>query len=460
MFQDTSRSGLPGVGELPWGSHFCHFYRTREDLIESLVPYFKAGLEQNESCLWVTSEPFTAGDARTALRTVVPDLEARIKRGQIEIINFDDWYTRTGTTDSESTLRGWLDRTGQALANGYSGLRLTGNTSWLEHEHWNDFSEYERRVNQTFGSQRIIGLCSYCLDRCSQTELIDVVRNHEFTLIRRDGAWEQIESTTLRATKDELRKLANELEQRVTERTAELEASLRGRDEFLSVASHELKTPITSMRLYLDGLVRASVRGELDPDDIPRRLAKAQEQCRRLDKLIVTLLDVSQLSNQRMELDLEEVDLSALVQQTAERHEEQVRRAGGELRVSVQPGVVGHWDELRLEQVFTNLISNTLQHAAGTPVEVTLSVRGRCAVVSVSDEGPGIAPADQPRLFQRFSQVSARRHGGFGLGLWISRQIVEAHGGSIGVDSAPGLGATFLVRLPLSGMDFSAGGPR
>lgn len=247
---------------------------------------------------------------------------------------------------------------------------------------------------------------------------------------------------------DESRRPAGELEQRVAERTAALEAALRVRDEFLSVASHELRTPLTSLRLYVDGLVHSAGLGALEPLDIPRRLARVQDQCRRLDRLIATLLDVSLLSTQRPVLDLEEVDLGQLVRHTVERMEEDVRRAGCDLCLRAPLGIVGAWDRTRVEQVFTNLLTNALRHAAGTAIEVALREEGQAVLLWVKDGGAGISPEDQERLFQRFSRLDPTRPG-FGLGLWISRQLVELHGGHLSVTSTPGQGACFTVRLPL-----------
>ncbi|NVJ26801.1 MULTISPECIES: sensor histidine kinase [Myxococcus] len=247
---------------------------------------------------------------------------------------------------------------------------------------------------------------------------------------------------------DESRRPAGELEQRVLERTAALEAALRVRDEFLSVASHELRTPLTSLRLYVDGLVHSAQLGALEASDVPRRLARVQDQCRRLDRLIATLLDVSLLSTQRPVLDLEEVDLGQLVRHTVERMEEDVRRAGCDLCLRAPLGIVGAWDRTRVEQVFTNLLTNALRHAAGTAIEVALREEDQAVLLWVKDGGAGISPEDQERLFQRFSRLDPTRPG-FGLGLWISRQLVELHGGSLSVASTPGQGACFTVRLPL-----------
>src|SRR5215813_11908560 len=115
-------SGLPGVGDVPWGTHLCQFYRSKADLVETLVPYFVAGLEQNERCIWIASEPFLAADCWRELEAQVPDLAERARRGQIEIIDYADWYSRGGVLDGPSTLRRWLDAEAEACQSGYTGL--------------------------------------------------------------------------------------------------------------------------------------------------------------------------------------------------------------------------------------------------------------------------------------------------------------------------------------------------
>jgi len=141
-------SGIPAIGDIPWGSHFCNFYEKAEDLADSLVPFFKAGLEHGEQCLWVTSEPFGVEDAKAALRNAVPQLERHIQQGHIDIIDHRDWYLRSGKTKAEEVLQEWVTAKERALANGRTGLRLTGNTYWLEAQDWKDFADYETAWGQ------------------------------------------------------------------------------------------------------------------------------------------------------------------------------------------------------------------------------------------------------------------------------------------------------------------------
>ena len=199
------KTGIPFLGDVPWGTHFCQFYRTRDDLLDILVPYFREGLQNNEFCMWVTSEPLHADDARRALTAAVPDLDRRIADGQMEILDYSQWYTTGGHFSADRVLQGWVDKETAALARGYGGLRLTGNTFWLEQSHWQDFSDYEAVVDSVLPQRRMLALCTYSLDRCGAFEVVDVVSNHQFALIKRDGRWEIIESTERRKAELALR---------------------------------------------------------------------------------------------------------------------------------------------------------------------------------------------------------------------------------------------------------------
>lgn len=443
-------SGIPAIGDIPWGSHFCNFYATAEDLTDSLVPFFKAGIEHNDKCMWVTSEPFGVEDAKAALRNAVPRLEEYLQEGRIDIIDHREWYLRSGELHADEVLQGWVARKEQALARGRSGLRLTGNTAWLEAKDWKSFVDYEAKVNQTFQQQEILALCSYCLHRCDPVGILDVVRNHQFAVARREGTWEVLESASLKLAKEELRRLNAELEHRVVERTAALEAAVRVREEFLSMASHELKTPLTSLQLQL-GLVKAGVtgaEGEL-ARKLTSKLRTMERQLFRLNALNDSLLDVTMLSGGKLHLDLQHVDLVALVREAVERLEPDFARAGCEVRLEVEEEVRGRWDPMRLDQVVVNLLTNAIKYGLGKPIHVHLQRHGERALVVVKDQGIGISAEAQARLFRKFERaVPSQHYGGLGLGLYISRTLVEAMGGTIQVDSQPGEGATFTVTLP------------
>jgi PAS domain S-box-containing protein len=237
------------------------------------------------------------------------------------------------------------------------------------------------------------------------------------------------------------------------EQEAELRNGVRARDEFLSIASHELRTPLTTLQLQVEALARGVNDGPeeaLASGRLLRRARGAVDQVNRLGALIEELLDVSRLSMGAPVLDREEVDLAALARDVALRFEAAASAAGVRIDVLAETPTRGQWDGARLARVITNLIENAVKYCAGRPVQVSVNEENGLAVLRVRDEGPGIREEDQARIFERFERaVSSRHYGGFGLGLWIVRELTQAHGGRIEVASQPGRGATFTVSLPL-----------
>ena len=228
---------------------------------------------------------------------------------------------------------------------------------------------------------------------------------------------------------------------------AEAHDAIRVRDEFLSIASHELKTPITTLQLQIQSLLRRADGGAIE--GLGTRLGAAERQVDRLTGLINDLLDISRITGGRLDLNLEDVDLAGVVRDVTARMEEQLARAGCPLTLSSPEAQRGKWDRLRLDQIVTNLLSNAMKYGTGQPIEITVGGSPDTVRLEVRDHGIGIAPEHQSRIFDRFERaVSGRHYGGLGLGLWIVRQIVDALGGSIRVRSAAGEGSTFVVELP------------
>ena len=195
MGDKLRKSGIDIIGDVPWGTHFCQFYQTKRDLMDILVPYFKAGLENNEFCIWVTSQPLDVEEAKEALRRAVPDIDVYLEKGQIKIIPYIYWYVKAGVFDSERILNDWIEKLNLALTNGYDGLRLSWNTFWLKKKDWNDFVECEEKIDRIISSYKMIALCTHSLDKCNANEIIDVAINHQFALVKKEGKWGQIESS-------------------------------------------------------------------------------------------------------------------------------------------------------------------------------------------------------------------------------------------------------------------------
>jgi len=236
---------------------------------------------------------------------------------------------------------------------------------------------------------------------------------------------------------------------------AHAEEAVRLRDEFLSIAAHELRTPLSAVQLQLQGLLE---RPEgLDPR-IRSRVERACRSGERLVALVDTLMDVSRITTGSFNLAPSRFDLTVAVQEVVERFREHATRAGSTVTLRSEGVLEGRWDRLRIEQVITNLLTNALKYAAGTPVEITLSGTEHDVMVTVSDGGPGIPESAQERIFLRFERAAPMRNfGGLGLGLYVARQIVEAHGGEIQLERLRPKGAHFVIRLPREKSPGSAG---
>ncbi len=229
---------------------------------------------------------------------------------------------------------------------------------------------------------------------------------------------------------------------------AELRQAIEARDAFMAVASHELRTPLSALALQV-GLCERQLSAERDrPDAIRAGVGRIARATRRLTGLAERLLDLSTLRQRPLALRREPVDLAAVAREAAE-----VVAASGppaEIRIDAQASIVGSWDRVRVAQVLENLIGNAVKFGPGQPVDVAISATGDRARVVVRDRGIGIPADARERIFDRFERaVPTRNYGGFGLGLWLVRQTVEAHGGTVEVASTPGEGATFTVELPL-----------
>lgn len=191
MKNDSIRnSGINIIGNINWGTHFCQLYHTEEDLMEIVVPYLKRGLENNEFCIWIASN---ALEAKETLEKAVPDLSTYLEKKQIEIIQYNDWYFKTGFFSPPEVLKALVRKFNEAMSSSsYEGLRLTEGIFSLEGEYRDEFFEYEKEIDRIIDNHKIISLCTYPLSEYNAADIIDVITNHEFSLIKKEGKWEQI----------------------------------------------------------------------------------------------------------------------------------------------------------------------------------------------------------------------------------------------------------------------------
>jgi signal transduction histidine kinase len=248
--------------------------------------------------------------------------------------------------------------------------------------------------------------------------------------------------------KRELKSLLAELQRT----QSDLEHAVRTRDEFMSIASHELKTPLTALTLQAQlrnrALVKSGVAG-FSEERLLKMFSGDERQLKRINHLIDDMLDLSRISSGQLSMNFDRVELSELVRDLVERSSELFVREDCSVTIEASEILLGDWDHLRLEQVVMNLLTNAIRYGVGQPIKVSVRAEGGMACIAVHNEGIGIAKENHSRIFQRFERAVGNEISGLGLGLYIVRQIVEAHQGSIRVESELGLGATFIVALPM-----------
>ena len=467
MATETRTTGIDVVGDMvAWGAHFCFFYETKQDLVDTLISYCKSGLEREEYCLWIVAEPLTVDDAKDALKAAMPDLDRHLADSRLEIASARDWFLPGGSFDGKRLTGAWYEKLARVSARGYAGMRVTGDTTWLTKKDWGHFCDYEDGLNEVIGNQRLAVLCTYPLAGCGAPEILDVVRTHQFVLARRHGHWDVVETAALKRAKAELKHLNEALEKRVDERTRQL----RQASEALREAQAELAhvNRVTAM-----GQLAASISHEV-MQPITAGINNAGAALNWLDSQPPRLEEARQAIGEAVKEGNRAIDvigrIRALIKKAPTRKDtcdinEAIRDVVGLTRgelvknnISAQtqlaedlPGIQG--DKVQLQQVILNLIINAVDAMSSTSegsrelfISTAKDVGG--VLVTVRDSGPGLLPETVERLFDPFYTTKAD---GMGMGLSICRSIVEAHRGRIWASGDVGQGATFQFTLPLAG---------
>jgi two-component system, OmpR family, sensor kinase len=238
---------------------------------------------------------------------------------------------------------------------------------------------------------------------------------------------------------------------------AELREAVQARDTFLTIAAHELRNPMHALLLQLEAALKVARRSA--DEDLLRRLERVRLTLDRYVERATALLDVSRLTAGRLQLRPAPTDLSAVVRGVVLSYDAEAAFVGATVETDMPDTMQGRWDRLAVEQIVSNLVSNAIKYGGGSPVSVSLRRDGDDVLLSVRDKGAGISPEDQQRIFERFEQAVTRApRGGFGVGLWLVRWLAQAHGGSISVESRPGEGSLFTIRLPLDANPFQPQG--
>ena len=468
-------TGIEPVGEMPWGTHFCHFYETKDDLLETLLSFFKVGLEAGEFCAWVVSEPLTEEEVWQALDRAVPGLGRYVADQSIEVLKARDVYLAGGEINLHRIISNWSAKLERALSRGYQGIRVSGNTAWLEQKQWRDFMEYETELNRGIGDQPMLVLCTYPLTTCGATEFLDVAGTHQFAVAKRRGRWEVVETPQLTQAKAEIARLNQDLEQRVLERTTELEAAI-GDQKRASEALQEAQKALAHVtRLTTISELTASLAHEVNQplaaivanataslgwlDHTPPALDEAMESMQLVirdaqragDVIAHARALVKKSDGEKSLVDVDQMirEVLSLVQPEVQKHAVVVEEA----LADGLPPVLG--DRVRLQQLVLNLIMNGIDAMAevtSRPRRMLISCErdqgedgGPGILVAVRDAGVGAAADDLEKLFDPFFTT---KRDGLGMGLSIGRSIAEAHGGRLWASRNADHGLTFHLLVP------------
>jgi len=478
MELEMRKTGIGVVGDRPWGAHLCLFYETKEDLLEMVVPYLKAGFESGEYCVWSIPDILTQQEAHQALSELLPGMGRYSDDRRFEIHSGRDLYLTGGRFDREKVKATWNAKLAHALAEGCEGLRVVGDAFWLDESAWKDFYEYEMELNQSMAGRQMSVLCAYPLDVTGAADIFDVARAHQCAVAKRNRDWEVVETPALKQAKEEISRLNEELEQRVIQRTAQLaaaneelraviaertraEAALREAQaelaraervttmgEMAAAIAHETNQPLAAIITEGESCLRWLARSPPNLAEVHDAVTSMIGDANRASDVIKRIRTVLNKGAPALApLNIDEVirEVLALMRGFLESHHVALRV---ELSAGDRP-VIG--DRVLLQQVMQNLIMNAVE--AMIPVTdrprvllVRTQREGSNGVqVAVEDAGIGLDGRDGDRIFNAFF---TRKTDGMGMGLSISRSIVEAHGGHIWAIAASPHGALLQFTLP------------
>jgi signal transduction histidine kinase len=450
--EQLRQTGIGVVGDVPWGTHFFLFHETTQDLIDACVPYFHAGLESRELCLWAIADPLTEEEVRYSLKHSIPGFDGYFESRSIEIVRSREWYMAGEDLDLKRVTDGWKQMIDRALDGGYAGLRVSADTAWLEKRHRKAFSQYEKEVNESMVDTQMLALCTYPLRGTAAAEILDVTRTHHFAIALRNRVWEVLETAELTQAKAEILRINNQLERRVAERTRELMAvnqDLQRAEDQLKTSFNQLRAltarlqsireeerkrvareihddlgqSLTSIKIDLASLIRTLPAGQISE-------SKAESILRLVDQAIQS---VRRIATELRPGILDDLGLVAAVEWAAE---EFAARSGARLRLDFpqEDLVIDPGSATAIFRIFQETLTNVTRHANATEVEVRLAKEDDSIALEVRDNGRGMD-----------EELATGRS----LGILGMRERALLLKGKLTIHSAPGQGTAVTIRIPI-----------
>ncbi|NLY52956.1 MAG: hypothetical protein GX063_08660 [Firmicutes bacterium] len=411
VIENLRKTGIPFISDVPWGTHIAAFYETKKDYFDIMVPYFAAGLENNEYCMWIVSDPVKPMEAVKALKGAVPELDTYWT--QIEILSDAEWYRQYGSFQGKQVLKNWVSRCNFAESNGYEGMRVCGGSSWLTKRYWKDFMDYERDVEEAFESFNIIAICPYQLSQCELYQILDVVSHHQFAFVKSEHDWKYARNIAKFERINAMTRIAAGI-------------------------VHEVRNPLSVARATLQLLQTKD-----DLKSYRKFFSSIIDELDRANGIITEYLSLATTKQREVkEYNLNDIvsDLLPLLRAEAipNRHD-----------IVFHPSTISdiYVDSSDIRQVILNLVRNGLE-AMPEPgvVEISTYMQKGYVVMEVKDSGRGIPQEIIQKLGTPFLTT---KENGTGLGLYIVFKILDNYHAHTKVTSSPA-GTVFRVYFPSS----------
>jgi signal transduction histidine kinase len=443
---NSRKLGLEAIKEVPWGTHLCFFYDSINDYLDIIKPYIKTGLENNEFCSWIVPKELEKEKALEILHTEIPNLDCYLKKRQIEILQCSEFYLHKGRFDGDAVVMKWENKLDNALAAGFDGLRIEGDCSWVGTNQWKNFIDYGSEIGNVILNKKILAFCSFSIKKIGAKEIIDVIKNHQYSLIRHNEKWIFAKSFV-----DMVDKLL-EIQIHIKRENIELIKQGALKDTFFNISSHEIKTPLTSIKGYTQMLLKEQL-GTINEEQ-KKILGVLKQNADYLDHLINNYLGLVQLQTGTMKFMVEKITIKNLIKDTLDIMYPLVESKKIKINVRLADKLPSlSIDVDKVKQVLINIIGNAIKFSPKkTSIKINVKKKNEYILFEIQDFGLGIPKNEHEKIFDMFfrsESIQDKNIKGTGLGLPISKAIVEAQGGRIWVDSKINIGSKLSFTLPI-----------
>lgn len=436
MNKNLRDSGIEEIGEINCGTHIGGLFESKEDLYKVVLPYIKAGLNNNELCLWAYSQYSSYEEIKNVLSSVVKDVDKYIEKGQLMLISNKEWYLKDDTFYELRVNRLWNKYMDKAAEQGLDGLRAVADTSCMDKKYYRSFAHYEENANEFIHQSPFLALCLYDAKKTDPLQIAEVIKNHNYVFMRNEGKLQVIKSVEL-MIKDKQLNDAIEYDKIKT--------------EFFSNISHEFKTPLNVILSIIQTLeLKNDTKGDIKDLEYLKVMKK---NCLRLVRLVNNVIDIAKLDANYFNLRKQNCDIVSLVEDITLSIIDYAKNKGISLvfDTDIEEKIIA-CDPEQIERIVLNLLSNAIKFTRkGGHILVSLSDLNDKIQISVKDDGIGIPKDKQKSIFNRFEQVDkslTREYEGSGIGLSIVKALVEKHNGTITLNSELGKGSEFIIELP------------